>query len=152
MTMAFHTMEDVLKKILIWEEKLIDFYRSLKPRLKNERTRKIVDALKQRQEKTINIVKQIKPQDYKLTEFMKYLPSDMKGDVLPRLDQVENITPEELFSDILEYEEKMEEYFNRLKNIAVYPKSKDLVAMLIQFKLEQIKEIKALMDDYELAV
>lgn len=149
--MAFHSMEEVLKKIIGWEERLAAFYRNIYSRLKNERTRKVVESLKQRQEKALNIIRQIKPVDYHETEFMKYLPPDIMTDVLPDLDNVDQLTPEELFMDVIEYEENMENYFHRLKNIAAYPKSKELVEMLIRYKWEQIKEIKALMDGYELA-
>jgi hypothetical protein len=39
-----------------------------------------------------------------------------------------------------------------LRGVLVYEKSKDLLDMLLKFKVGQIKEIKSLMDNYDLAL
>jgi rubrerythrin len=150
--MAIYHVEEILKKIVEWEEWLEKFYVLMLKVSKNERSRKTVCVLQRNHEKNLNILRNIHPQDYHPSEFIKNAPDYHSADVIPHYELQESSSPEEIFEKIIGYEEKLLDFYRHLRQLAVYQKTKDLFDMLINFKISQIKEIKGIMDSYDLAV
>lgn len=150
--MTMTRLSEISKLIVRWEEKLNNFYNMAYRHLKNERSRKVVELLKEEQEKMLKIIKEIYLEKYKNTELIKNPPNWHREEVIPHVDLTENSSPEDIFDRILSYEEKLEEYYTHVRDILVYKKDRELLDMLIQFKLNQIKRIKSYMDDYEMAI
>ena len=108
--------------------------------------------LKKRLTENLKILDKVNIEDYKNTEIIKNIPDIHSEEVIPVVVLFENSSPEEIFTKVLEFEKKLEEFYRQLRRVLVYSKSKELLDMLIQFKEGQIKEIKSLMDSYDLVM
>jgi len=150
--MANYGLDEILVLIKQWEQRLDAFYMMMEDYLVSARSRKAATILQERQKKTLAFLDQIHVKDYARTEFIKNIPDSHSEDLIPHLEIAADSTPNEVFQLILGYEEQLEDYYIHLRDILVYAKSKELLDMLIQFKVGQIKEIKGLMDDADLAV
>lgn len=150
--MAIYSVEEILKNIIKWEKQMDQFYAKIHDRLKNKSSQKVVEALKKRQRKTLDVLANINVAEYKNTEFMKNIPDYRSEQVIHHYEITENAQPKEIFDQVLMFEEDLENYYKILRNIVVFSKSQELLDMLIRFKMGQIKEIKALMDGYDLTV
>jgi len=150
--MASYSLDEILELIVKWEKRLNSFYDMMEEYLTNERSRKTTLVLQERQKKTIAAVEKINISDYVDTEYIKSIPDFYSEDLIPHFEIDANSSPKEVFETILSYEEKLEEYYTHLKDVLVHTKSKELLDMLLQFKIGQIKEIKGLMDSDDLAV
>ena len=150
--MAIKRLDEILKIIFSWEDQLNHFYGPVVQHLKSTRSRKVVELLKEQQEKTLEVLKGIDLREYKNTEYVKSPPDYHSEAVIPHLEITEDSSPDDIFEHILSYEEKLEEYYTHLREILVYQKDRELLDMLIQFKLGQIKRIKSYMDHYDLVI
>jgi hypothetical protein len=150
--MTTYSLEEILRLIVKWEKRLDSFYDVMEEYLTNERSRKTTLVLQERQKKTVEALEKINIKDYARTEFIKNIPDSHSEDLIPHFEIDADSSPKEVFETILGYEEKLEEYYARLKDVLVYIKSKELLDMLLRFKVGQIKEIKSLMDSYDLAL
>ena len=72
--------------------------------------------------------------------------------MIPHVEIPEDASPTEIFDRILGYEEKLWKYYIQVRELLVYTKDKEILDLLIQFKLNQIKRIKGYMDTYDLVV
>jgi hypothetical protein len=150
--MGGYSLDEILKLIVKWEKGLDSFYDVMEEYLVDERSRKTTLILQERQKKAVDVLKGINIADYARTEFIKNVPDIHSGDLIPHFGIDANSPPRKVFETILGYEEKLEEYYEHLRGVLVYEKSKDLLDMLLKFKVGQIKEIKSLMDNYDLAL
>ncbi len=150
--MAIYSLEEILDLIKRWEKGLLYFYRLLYRGLKNPRSKKIVQMLRKQQGTTVHFLEHIDLNDYKHAEFIKNIPDFHKDDIIPHFVITPEAKPEDIFERILNFEEKLKDYYGHLKDVAVFQKSKELFEMLIQFKLGQIKEIKSYMDSFDLVI
>ncbi len=151
--MSVYSLDETLELIIRWEKRLDSFYDAMEEYLTNERSRKTTLVLQERQKKTIKVLEKINIKDYHAeTEFIKNVSDFHSEDLIPHFEIDANSLPKEVFETILSYEEKLEEYYEHLRNVLVYEGSKDLLDMLLKFKTGQIKEIKSLMDSCGLAL
>ncbi|OGX37625.1 MAG: hypothetical protein A3C36_05080 [Omnitrophica WOR_2 bacterium RIFCSPHIGHO2_02_FULL_52_10] len=147
--MSFNSVEDIVKAIITWEKDFDSFYSTLEEYLKDEKSRKAAEVLQLRHEKILKELESIDLEKYGHIEFVKYVPEYSGED---RFEIAADAAVEDLFYKILDHEEKRIEYYRRLRNIVVFEKSRELFDMLIQLKTGQAKEIKALLDSYNLAM
>lgn len=147
--MSFNSVEDILKSIIKWERDFDSFYSLLEEYLKDEKARKAAEVLQMRHEKILKELESIDLEKYGHIEFVKYVPDYSEED---RFEIEADAAVEDLFYKILGHEEKRIEYYKRLRNIVVFERSRELFDMLIQLKTGQVKEIKALLDSYDLAL
>lgn len=150
--MAIKSLEEVLRVIIGWEMKLKYLYNMLGNILKDERSKKVVQVLKDRLNRNLSVLEKIHPEDYRKVEFIKNLPDEHSESVLPPLEISSGATPEELLNALLSYEEKLGEFYSHVRDVVVFSKSKEVFDLLIQFKKGQIKEIKELLDSVDMAV
>jgi rubrerythrin len=150
--MAIYSLDELLQMILQWERHLLYFYLDLADYLKDARARRVAGVLLEEQEKVLHMLEAIDINDYKQVEFIKNAPDFHSETVIPRLEIPAEASALEVLGTGLHFEEKLEEYYLHLRDIVVYTKSKELLEMLIPFKMGQIKRIKSFMDNYDLAV
>ena len=150
--MAVYSLDEILRLIIEWEKKLLRYYTLMEKYLARERSKKTIEALKRQQIKTLVVLGKINIKDYKKTEYLKNVPDSHSVEVIVPLEISKDSQPQEIFEKILNYEEKLEEYYQHIRGVLAYAKSKELFDMLIQFKLGQIKRIKSYMDSYDLVM
>ena len=147
--MSFNSVEDIIKSIITWERDFDSFYSMLEEYLKDEKSRKAAEILQLRHEKILRELEDIDLEKYGHIEFLKYVP-EYRGE--ERFEIAADADVEDLFYKILDHENNRIAYYKRLRGIAVFEKSRELFDMLIQLKTGQVKEIKALLDSYDLAL
>lgn len=148
----YQTVNEILKIIIGWETRLYDCYRDAGWRLKDERSRKIVGILREDLQRHLEGLCDIDTSRQSNLEFLKNVPDFCSPDVLPPFVLDAQDPPEEVFRKALSYEENFVKIYRRLYELSNFHQSKDLFDMLLQFKLGQIKHIKALMDGYDMAL
>lgn len=149
--MSFNSVQEVLELLIGWENKLLACYEGIYDQLKSERTALALEYLVKEQRKTVAALAQLNLEDYEKSEFMKFIPDYKSEAIIPHIDISEFSSAEELLSSVLVYEEKLNEFYGRLYEIASYEKSKDLFEMLRNFKLTQVKNIKSVLDGWDLS-
>ncbi len=150
--MTIRRLEEILELFVSWEEKLSKFYAAVYGRLKNDRSRKVMELLKTEQEKALRVFKEMDLTKYKNTEFIKNPPDWNREEIIPRDGIAADSSPEDIFDLILNCEEKLEKHYTHVRDILAYQNDRELLDVLIQFKLNQIKSIRRYRDDYELAI
>ncbi len=149
--MAFKTVAEILKLVQQWEERLNSFYDIMEEYLKDGRSRETAVLLQKEQTKAIKMLKDINFKEYGRAEYVQNVPDYGSEEVIPHFEISADSSPKEVFETILEYEEKLEKFYTHLRDIVTFEKSRDLLDMLVQFKMGQIKKIKACMDSLDLA-
>lgn len=150
--MTIRRLEEILELFVSWEEKLSKFYAVVYGRLKNDRSKKVMELLKTEQEKALRVFKELDLTKYKNTEFIKNPPDWNREEIIPRDGIAADSSPEDIFDLILNCEEKLEKHYTHVRDILAYQNDRELLDVLIQFKLNQIKSIRRYRDDYELAI
>ena len=111
-----------------------------------------MELLKTEQEKALRVFKEMDLTKYKNTEFIKNPPDWNREEIIPRDGIAADSSPEDIFDLILNCEEKLEKHYTHVRDILAYQNDRELLDVLIQFKLNQIKSIRRYRDDYELAI
>lgn len=148
--MAIYSIDEILELITRWEEHMRDYYESIVTNLDDERSCKTAALLKRLQDKTLKIIEAIDINEYKKTEIIKNIPDIHSQENIPTYTFKHDASPMDVFTTVLAYEEKLEEFYMHLRSIAVYEKTRDILDMLVQSKMGQIKQIKAFMDDADM--
>ncbi|HEB11672.1 MAG TPA: hypothetical protein ENI06_10720 [Spirochaetales bacterium] len=142
---AYKELQDVLKITVGWEKKLNDLYDVAEIGLRNKESRKIIAFLKEKQIRNLEILKNININDYGRTEWVRYASDYREEDLIPSRNITKDSPPEEIFSHIVEYEEKLKEFYSSIVSLLVTEEQKELFSSLVTFKESQISEIKNLM-------
>ncbi len=150
--MSFYRIDEILKLVIGWEQRLNSFYEMMEEYLKDKRSRQIVLLLQQQQVKTLEVLKGINVKEYDHTEYVKNIPDYHSEEIMPHFEISADSSPVEVFETILSYEEKLEKFYTHIRDVLTFTKSKELLDMLIQFKMGQIKQIKAYMDSCDLVM
>ena len=147
--MAFKNVAEILKLVQQWEERLNSFYDIMEEYLKDGRSRETAVLLQQEQAKAIKMLKEINLKEHGRAEYVQNVPDYDSEEIIPHFEISADSSPKEVFETILEYEEKLEKFYTHLRDIVTFEKSRDLLDMLVQFKMGQIKKIEAFMDSYD---
>lgn len=145
---SFKDLKDILSITIKWEGKLKDFYDVAEFALSNEESKKAVSGLRSNLLKNLDVLKNIDLKNYGKTEWVRYA-SDYKDDELIPIRKVSrDSTPEEIFSQILEYQAKLKEFYSMIVSKLISVKQKELFESLAAFKDEQIFETKRFMESF----
>lgn len=150
MTMA--SLEEMLRALISLERKLNLFYLKLKLAVTSDKSRAIVDAFQKRQERAVDLLREIGLREFRHSGFIQTPPERKDGESIPRLGLFGGSSSIEILEKILGYEEKLLQCYIHLKDITAYQNSRELIEMLVKFKLGQVKQIKRFMVSYELIV
>jgi hypothetical protein len=144
---AFKSLSDILRTMIGWEKKLKDFYDVAEYALRNEKSKKTVQTLRERHEKKLEILRNVDPSSHGKTEWVRYAPSYREEDLIPIGKIQRDAEPEEIFEHLLDYEGKLKSIYSSIATNLISRSQKDLFESLVRFKEEQIEEIRRLAAD-----
>ena len=141
---AFKNLSEILKTMLGWETKLKDFYDVAEYALQNEESKKTVQTLRERHGNKLEILKGVDLSSHGETEWVRYAPSYKESELIPVGKIRRDSEPEEIFEHLLDYETKLKSIYSSIANNLISRTQKELFESLVQFKEEQIDEIRHL--------
>ncbi len=149
--MAYNDLKDILAASLRWEQELKDLLDVTLVALRDEQCKKILAFLKNDLEKNLAVLKRINPGTFAGAEWIKF-PDDYKTEELvPKKSLTRDSTKEEIFKLILDYEEKLRDFYDHIRRTAASTGHQELFQSLSQFKIRQIIEIKKFIRDCDLS-
>lgn len=144
--MAIYSLNQIIEIITRWERDLQEFYRVLDKNLKDDSARIVTCLLEKDQEGTVETLERIQLKKDEDLEYQKNLPDYKRKNIIPDFNLTELATSRQVLDQIFDYEEELLSLYQHLRTMVVYQQSKDILDMLIQRKLGQIKKIKSCMD------
>lgn len=150
--MTIIRFSEILKSIVQSEEKLSVFYLKAAERLRDHRSREVVELLQAEQDKVLETLSGMNLKTYKDAEFVKNPPEFSDVELIGDVSAIVKDSPGQILALILNFEEKLKEYYTHVRNVLAFDKDRELMDMLIQMKLNQIKRIKSYIDDYNLVI
>jgi hypothetical protein len=141
---AFKNLNEILKTMVGWENKLKDFYDVAEYALQNEKTKETVQALRERHVEKLEILRGVDPATHGKTEWVRYAPSHREADLIPVGKIRRDSEPEEIFEHLLDFESKLKGTYQSIANNLISRTQKELFESLVLFKEEQIEEIRHL--------
>ena len=149
--MPYNDLKDILAKSTAWEQELRDLLDVTALALRDEKCKNIAQFLKDDLEKNLAVIKRINPADFGSSEWIKFPDEYKTEDLVPKKSLTRESTKEEVCKIILEYEEKLRDFYDSLRQTAAFSGHKDLFHSLYQFKIRQIIEIKKFIRDCDLS-
>lgn len=150
--MTIIRFSEILKNIVQSEEKLSVFYLKAADRLRDHRSREVVELLQAEQDKVLETLSGMNLKAYKDAEFVKNPPEVSNVEFIIDVRAIVKDSPGQILARILNFEDKLKEYYTHVRNVLAFDKDRELMDMLIQMKLNQIKRIKSYIDDFNLVL
>jgi len=138
---TFKELKALLDRSIAWEEQLNDLYDVAQLGLRNPDSRRLIDFLKERQDSNLEVLRNIELKKFGPVEWVKYARDYRDEDMVPKRTINRDSKPEEIFTTILEYEEKLKEFYQAIAENVVSDRQKDLFESLVTFKEGQISRI-----------
>jgi ferritin len=139
---AFKELSEILKKTVDWERKLKDFYDVAEYALKTRESRNTVTMLKDRLAEKLHILEGVDPAKHGNVEWVRYAPAYKEEELIPIGNITRNSAPEEICSQLLDYESKLRSVYRSIAENLINRTQKELFESLVLFKDEQIAEIR----------
>ncbi|MEW5817851.1 MAG: hypothetical protein AB1798_20965 [Spirochaetota bacterium] len=143
---AFKELQDIVKRTTGWERKLLDLYDVAEFGIKNKDSKAVIKFLKERQEDNLEILENIDVKKYGKTEWVRFASDYKDEELIPKRNIKKDSTPVEIFNCILEYENKLKDFYHSIFERLSTEAQKELFDSLVKFKDEQISRIKNLME------
>jgi hypothetical protein len=140
---AFKNLKEILQITVKWEKKLKDFYDVAEFALRNKDSKQVVVLLRENLLNRLDVLKKINLDDYGKTEWVRYAPDYKDSELIPVQTISRDADPVMIFTQILEYEQKLRDFYKTIHDKLVVSKQKDLFESLVKFKNEQIFEINS---------
>jgi len=144
---AFKDLGEVLKITLKWENKLKDFYDVAEYALKNEKSKKTVQMLREKLVDKLEILKGVNLNSFGKTEWVRYAPSYKDDELIPVGKIRRDAEPEVIFEHLLDCEGKLKSIYSSVADNLISRDQKDLFESLVLFKEEQIEDIRHLREE-----
>ncbi len=148
----YQSLKEIIRNIQDLEKDFRRFLDGAEKNLENERSLTALRTLRERLAGEPSAIERINPDELGSTEFVKNVPVVSSRAVLPDCEVRPGASPEEVFTRILEREERLKELYTRLRDVVVYSKSREICDMIVQEKMKRIKEIKGFLDGLDLAL
>jgi len=145
---AFKNLKEILEITIRWEKSLKDFYDVAEFALRNNESKEVIALLRSNLIIRLEILKNINLDDYGKTGWVRYAPDYRDDTLIPIKSISRDAGPQEIFTQILEYEKKLKNFYQTISGKLVAIKQRELFDSLVQFKDEQIYEINKFMDSY----
>ena len=133
-----------------WEKKLKDFYDVAEFALRNDESKRVVALLRENLVTRLEIIKNINLNDYGKNEWVQYAPDYKDDELIPIKTISRDADPKDIFTQILEYEKKLQSFYEAIAKKLVVAKQKELFESLALFKDEQIFEINKFLDSFDI--
>ncbi len=146
--MAVYSLDELIEIFIQWEEDLTKFYKILSGHLKDDEALNVVRVLARDQDKILAAVKSINLDDAESFEYNKSLPNFRSTHLLSDVEVSDSSSALDILEKVMDYEEQLLELYRHLAEFVTYEQSRELMTMLRDMKLGQIKKIKSCMDSY----
>lgn len=143
---VFQDLNSLLEIIIKWENKLKDFYDVAEIALKSKESKNVIVVLRENHVNNLQIIKDIHVEDYGKNEIIRNVPDYHDKELIPIGKIKRYSTPKDIVKYILEYEEKLREFYASISENIITRNQKELFDSLVIFKGRQIFEIKQLME------
>lgn len=148
--MSFLGIDELLVLIRKWEKQMKAYYDFLEWNIRDPRARRMMEEIKKLLNKHLEQLNSINDRDYQQIEYVKYLSDEIRENLIPELVSSPQSNPQEVLEALIVSECKLEKFYMSMADKMIYARSKVLFEMLIAMKVSQIKELKKLLDSYEL--
>jgi rubrerythrin len=145
---AFKDLKDILKISIKWEQNLKNFYDVAEFALQKKESKKVLAMLKENLLKRLEILKNINIENYGKTSWVRYAADYKDDELIPIHSISRDASPQEIFTQILNFETKMKDFYSTIFSKLVPSKQRELFESLVKFKEEQIYEINNFMKTY----
>jgi len=142
---AFKNVDEILAKAVAWEQKLKDFYDVAEVAMQNQESRKTVALLRDKLVEKLEVLRNVDPAKYGTSEWVRYAADHNVADFDPAEMIGRNSSPQEVFSHIVAYQKRIQEFYTRIADKLVGRNQKELFESLAAFKSEQIEELGRVM-------
>jgi NADH:ubiquinone oxidoreductase subunit C len=145
---AFKDLKEILEITIRWENKLKDFYDVAEFAMKSEESKKVIRLLRERLVEKLGILSGVDLAGFGKTEWVRYAPAYREEELIPVGEMHRNATPQEIFTHLLDYEDKLKKTYAGIAANLISRSQKELFESLVQFKEEQSEEVRRLMESY----
>lgn len=142
---AFKDLSEILKITIRWENRLKDFYDVAEFAMKSEESKNVIRLLRDHLVEKLRILSGIDLASYGRTEWVRYVPDYREDELIPVHKIHRQATPREIFTHLLDYEEKLKGIYAGIAAVLVNRAQKELFESLARFKEEQAEEVRRLM-------
>ena len=139
---AYKELKDVLQRTVVWERKLNDLYDVASFGLANDDSKKLIAFLKDRQESNLEVLEGIDVKSYGPSEWVRFAADYREEELIPTKGITRESSPEQILYTILEYEEKLRDFYRMIADHVVSELQRDLFDSLSRFKEEQTNRIR----------
>ena len=143
---GYKDLRSLLNLIVEWEKKLADFYDVAEYALRKKESLITVKILKENHDNNMKVLESIDVEEFGNDEWIKYTPDFNVHDIMPIGKISRDASPDEIIHSILEFEEKVKEYYEKIADKIITSQEKDLFDSLVSFKNTQIVRIKQLLE------
>ncbi|TFG61002.1 MAG: hypothetical protein E4H36_11145 [Spirochaetales bacterium] len=144
--LAFKELQDILQITIKWEEKIKELYEVAEYGLKDMEAKNVIVFLKENHTSRLDILKNLKVKDYGATEWVRFSADYKTNDLITAKIIRKDSTALEICNVILEYENKIRDFYEKIANNLKTASQKELFESLTSFKDEQISRIKNFKD------
>lgn len=149
--MAYQSLRELICDIAHSDKDVIGYLEIVIPLLDGEKHRLAARTVRDMFTQDIDSIDSLLQQDLGDVEFVKEVPDRDHDITLLAMDQVEKHEPVEMIQRILEQQQEQLLFFEKLSDVVVYTKSKDICEMMIKYKEGQIKALRRLMESHRLS-
>lgn len=142
---AFKNVDEILAMSLTWEQKLKDFYDVAEVAMGRTESRKIIILLRDKLVEKLAVLRSVDPARYGTSEWVRYAADFSEKDLISAGTIRRDSSPEEVFSHIVAYQKRLQEFYSRIAENLVGRNQKELFESLATFKGEQIEELGRVM-------
>lgn len=141
---AFENVGDILKKTLVWEQKLKDFYDVAEIAVKKDESRKTVAALRDKLAAKLAVLRNLNPEDFGTPEWVRYAPNFKEADLIAVESISRESSPGDIVHHIVTYQSHLRDLYQTVADRLIARNQKELFESLAAFKSEQIHECEHL--------
>lgn len=147
--MAIYAMSEILKFVLDWEESILRSYHSIsKVFLSDAGVANLMHILQKDQNRLLESLRMLDIKNIQHVEFLKNVRNYPIDPPVRVVDVTEGASVFEILTDVMDVHEDLLKEYRHLKDLAQYERSKDVIDILIDLKLSQIKKISSYMESF----
>ena len=140
--LAYKELQDILATTLKWEQAMLELYQVAELGVKKEDAAKTISFLMENHTAQMDVLKNIKIENYGPTEWVKFSADLHEDDIVPKKTIKRDSTSQEICSAILEYEKNLRNFYQMVTDHLNTEQQKELFQSLVVFKENQIEKIQ----------
>ena len=139
--LAYKELQDILGATLKWEQNMLDLYEVAEIGIKDKDAKSALTFLKDNHVSHMDVLKNVDVKKFGPTEWVRYSLDYRTDDLIPKKAINRNSSAEEIWTLILDYEEKLKTFYRDVTDRLNTEKQKELFESLVLFKENQIQRI-----------